>query len=383
MTHTIRHGARLAFAAAALAFLHAPVHAQSADDIANRLIAIAKAQGATLAEFSSASETGAGVLIEGFHVESDKPEHVETRVDSVLFSNPELTEDGIKADTITIKGFSADSGNSQFAIGDGVLEGVTIPGAMDAAMDGKSPVPAVYSKMHFSNITVTTDDQVEIPIASFTIENSDFVDTQPRKITLAVEGISLTAENATDEDAKAQMKALGYESILGHLRGDFRWDDSANEIHVNAMELGAADVGTLRIAAQVGGITKEFLAGRQGKEAMELMQSVTIKSLSINFNNDSVIERVIKMQAEEAGTEPGAFVDGLLAQLPAMLMILQNEPFAKKAEAAVTAFMREPRNLTISASPAQPLPATQIMGAAMIAPQSLIGLLNVDVAANK
>ena len=45
-------------------------------------------------------------------------------------------------------------------------------------------------------------------------------------------------------------------------------------------------------------------------------------------------------------------------------------------------YLDAPKSLTITAKPAQPLPMSQIMGAAMMAPQSLPTVLGAEVAAN-
>ena len=54
-----------------------------------------------------------------------------------------------------------------------------------------------------------------------------------------------------------------------------------------------------------------------------------------------------------------------------------------KVSAAVSAYLDNPGSLKIVAAPPSPVPVAQIMGAAMSAPQSVIGVLGINVTANE
>ena len=68
--------------------------------------------------------------------------------------------------------------------------------------------------------------------------------------------------------------------------------------------------------------------------------------------------------------------------LPFMLNALNNPSFQEKVAKAAQTFLSDPKSITITASPAAPVPFQQIMGSAMTAPQSLPDTLALDVTAN-
>ena len=68
--------------------------------------------------------------------------------------------------------------------------------------------------------------------------------------------------------------------------------------------------------------------------------------------------------------------------LPFMLNAINNPAFQEKVAKAGQAFLTDPKSLTITLNPAQPVPFQEIMGSAMSAPQTLPDMLAIDVTAN-
>ena len=71
------------------------------------------------------------------------------------------------------------------------------------------------------------------------------------------------------------------------------------------------------------------------------------------------------------------------AMLPSMLTYIQNPAFQTKVQDAVSAYLTNPENLSIVVAPQTPVPATQVIGAAMGAPQTLPEVLKLDITANQ
>ena len=88
------------------------------------------------------------------------------------------------------------------------------------------------------------------------------------------------------------------------------------------------------------------------------------------------------MQAKQSGMSKADFVTQITGALPFMLNFIGNEPFQKKVADAVTAFLKDPKSITISASPSAPVEFVKIMGAGQTAPQTLPDLLGADISAN-
>ena len=79
---------------------------------------------------------------------------------------------------------------------------------------------------------------------------------------------------------------------------------------------------------------------------------------------------------------PQQLISQVEAMVPAALAQLQNPEFQKQATDAVSTFLKDPKSLSVSIDPETPVPAMQIMGAAMGAPQTLPQVLSLQVTAN-
>ena len=100
------------------------------------------------------------------------------------------------------------------------------------------------------------------------------------------------------------------------------------------------------------------------------------------YEDASLAKRVISAQAKRQGVPAEAFVQQINAMVPMLVSTIGNKDFEKKVASAAGAFLEQPKSLTISARPKQPLPFAQIMGAAMMAPQSLPTVVGAEVSAN-
>jgi hypothetical protein len=99
--------------------------------------------------------------------------------------------------------------------------------------------------------------------------------------------------------------------------------------------------------------------------------------------DDSATGKVLDFVAKQQGTNRESIIAQAKGTLPFALAQLQNPAFAASVSAAVGAYLDNPQSLKIAAMPANPVPVAQIMGAAMAAPQSIIGVLGLAITANE
>ena len=115
---------------------------------------------------------------------------------------------------------------------------------------------------------------------------------------------------------------------------------------------------------------------------MELLQGLSLEKARIRWTDASLTTRLLDAKAKEQGTDRATFAKQLKLMVPMLTSAIGNKPFEQKITAAVGAYLDAPKSLTVKATPAAPLPLSQIMGAAMMAPQSLPTVLSADVTAN-
>jgi hypothetical protein len=301
-------------------------------------------------------------------------------LDDAKVADGRIEAGAVAATNLTVK---EDGGSAGVTIGQ--ITGAGLAGPLKA---GISPdMQTSVGEMTATDIVVNADDGTTIPIDTVEVTTGQVVDGSPREISFAADGIGVTVANLPDEEAKAQLTRLGYDKLKLSFALAGGWDADEETLTVEDISIGGENMGTLSLAASLGGLTEEVMeqlkADGNDDQKMQLLQGLTVEELEISFENQSLVNRFLNAQAKEAGTTPEALVDQLTPAIPEMLKMLANPDFEAKVAAAATAFLKAPANLTITAAPAQPVPIAQLVGTVMMAPQSLPTVLNVTVEANQ
>lgn len=120
----------------------------------------------------------------------------------------------------------------------------------------------------------------------------------------------------------------------------------------------------------------EFTLGLIG-----LGQRLSINSLSLRFEDDSLTNNLIAHAAKENGMSEEQMRNSIKGMVPLMLSQWGLQSLQSSVPAAVSAFIDNPKSLTISASPAQPVGIPAIF-AVMSNPQGLVDLFKLEVKSN-
>lgn len=304
-------------------------------------------------------------------------------IQTLTFVGAKTTADGgFTADEIDLDKVEVVEKDGRFTLDRGVMKRVT---AKPAEVVQKSKGFAdIVESFEATGLVLVDDKNKTVPIAAVKMDTSEWVDGVPRKGSFEVRGITVPVD-PKDEEMK-DLVALGYGSISVDIAGSGSWDEKTGRLVLNQTTSGA-NMGGLDIGLTIGGLTPDViakfrLAGDDSAKQMELMQGLTLEKARLRWVDASLTTRVIAQQAKEQGADAATFTKQLKLMVPMMTSMIGNKGFEAKVNTAVGAYLDQPKSLTVSANPAQPLPVSQIMGAAMMAPQSLPTVLGADVAAN-
>lgn len=320
--------------------------------------------------------------------------------DAIVYSNVKLTAEGttttvgtltvtgaevenglldaasIRAEAITI----AEPGSDTGTIGDAEIVNL----AMEPGENGGEPEVQADS-LAVNEISITSADGPPVTIDSVRIQTTDYVDGYPAAGTFEVAGMEIDVAAAGADDPTAQqMIALGYEKLVLGLSGASSWDEAAGVATLEELTIEAENVGELTLTAVIGGLSGDVLAELQKPEPnMEVMQQVTLNEASLSFSDASITNKLLDVQAQQMGVDRAAFVEQISAALPLMLSMVGNPGFQDKLAAAAGVFLRDPQNIAITVTPAQPVDLMTLMMTAQTAPQTLPDMLNAEVQANQ
>lgn len=363
-------------------------------DVADRFLEIVEAGNATVSGYDGVTQSGETVTISGLRTSIDEGSaKSRLTIRETTISGGLLTDDGgLSAASLSMGGVNIENldededvtvSAESIVISDPVLAS---PAAVKAS-NGADAITPTYSRAELTNIVIDAKDDGRVPVSRVVAVIDAMDDGLPTSGSISVEGIEITADSLDDEEQKA-LSDLGYESLTLSIQMEADWKPDTGALAIDRLTLSGENAGTLNAALRINGLTREVLeqldaAQDNPEQAMGLMQGLLVESVSLRIENDSIVDRVLENQAKEAGATREVFVEQLTGALPFMLSMLNNAEFQAKVAGAATAFLKDPKSLSASAMPAAPVPFAQILGTAMMAPQSLPDILGVTITANQ
>ena len=391
--------------------------------IAQRLLTSTAAASALLFSLTAgaSAEVSADAVIDGLKRQLSlqglefSAESSETRGNDVMLSGvtitPATAANKFTIDQILLEDVE-EAGNGAFVVGraavpafsnenDGYtisFEGAAVEGYYIAGPDETDPIAkgGVYRNIEIGGVTVGKGGTPAFKLEGATVAMSPYEVGGTMDYDVKVNDFTIDFSQIDDPKAKATMSALGYETLTGRVNATGRWDAGSGDASMSQAII-LDDAATLNIDLAVGGYTPELIAALQemnkqmqdqsdqakGLAMMGLMQQLQIGNISIELVDDSASGKVLDFVAKRQGSTREGVVAMAKGTLPFALAQLQNPEFAASVTAAVSAYLDNPGSLKIAALPAAPVPVAQVVGAAMAAPQSIIGVLNIKVTANE
>lgn len=284
-----------------------------------------------------------------------------------------------------------DTGASSWKVEDFVLEGVELAGT-----DQASTVPT-SSELYFERaaldaVEVTNDGEVSLTLDEAEIRN-EFNDAG--LLTSQFDLGGFTMKPGVGEESETLAEKLGYEEVRGTVSGGGSWNSQNGDLEIEEVRLSVDEAGTLTFSESITGYTPDFIqSALQLQERMEgqpdnseawtaavlgLISQLNLSGLEISYEDASLTDRLLTHYAELSGQSSEQLVATLDGMLPPMLAGLQNEALQNEIATAVSRFLNDPQSISISLDPAQPIPAPQILGAALGAPATLPDILGLSV----
>jgi hypothetical protein len=302
-------------------------------------------------------------------------------IEKIAFSDINTTQEGA---TITATGMS---------IGGVYIPNEPKPGTVDSMM--------LYENFTVGPVTVSTQGKQVFSLEGAEGNLTAAEDQSKFDFDATVSGINVDMTAAPDPKAQEAITALGLQNVKGEVTMKGSWTVVDGKFEMSEYAFDFDNVGRLDINFSMSGYTLDFIkamqdavkaaeanpdkaAGQQamGMAMMGLMQQLIYNGASIRFDDAGITAKALEFAGKQQGVDGKQMAQSLKGMLPMMLGAMNMPDLQKQIEAAANAYLDDPKSLTVSANPAQPLAAPQIMGAAMGDPANLVKTLNVQVTAN-
>ncbi|WP_417671847.1 hypothetical protein [Roseibium sp.] len=360
----------------------------SGNDIADAFLTLLEAEEGTVESYGNVTQNGDTVTIEAIKLTEESGKSVVvTLAETALSDAEQLTNGRMRVGKFTINGLNLRADDGELAIASFDASDLVLPSPEEAASSADAgAIAPSYSELEIHGTTVSDEEGNQATVARIFVAIDEMEGDLPTASRFNIEGLVVDTATLDDEGRKA-LSDLGYDKLTLNAEGSGKWDPETAIVTVSDLSITGLEAGKFTVAFQLGGVTREVVAELNKSQdnpenALALLQGISVEMINIRLDNDSLVERVLDMQAKEAGTDRAGIVAQLEAGLPFMLGILQNPQFQAEVASSLTSFLREPGSLTVKASPASPVPVTQIMGTVMMAPQNLPQVLGIAVSAN-
>lgn len=193
-------------------------------------------------------------------------------------------------------------------------------------------------------------------------------------------------------DQSGMLKQLGYPSLTFDVGGEGTISNDSTNFGMDFDGYFAAkDVGNLKMGFAVGSVPLEFIQKLQETEAgkepdfaafMPQIQGINFGRLLLRFEDSSITKKLLPMAAAMQGMDEKTLVANAGAMLQLGLAELKNPAFTEQVVKAVSAYLQDPKSITISLKPAAPVQVQQLMAMDPANPGAAINTLGVSVTAN-
>ncbi len=227
--------------------------------------------------------------------------------------------------------------------------------------------------VRISDILVAPVDAKEkIKIDEIIIHDIDDKTDIPTFLSISCNGIELNIKDL-GEDAK-KLRELGYnDKMMINLTAKYTYDKEKKELDIKEIGIGADNVGEIGVSFRLGNINLE------PEEMLGLLftfPQVIFHEAKIQYEDDSLAERLMKLGAQEEQTSVKDFKKSLLQEISKEIE-KEKDDFTKKALSEIKEFLEDPEEFSISASPSKPYPFGRIMR--VDDPKDIVKLLNIKI----
>jgi len=395
MATSLKSSLKLGISTLVLASLAGAAFAQDATAVAERLKSTLAKQGTEIG-WASVSGDGGTVTLEGVTVGvAGTPEKV--NLGTLTLEGVEEADGGFTIGAAKFPEYSINEGGINFEMKGTAINGLVLP-----AEGSTDPLAGMlfYDTADIASVNVKMGDKQVFTLEGAHAEMSAPEGDTPMEFTVDIPTMSADLTAIPDPQTQAVITELGYQQIRGLIKMEGTWSPKSGQMELSQYDMTVNDAGTLGMTFDLSGYTPEFIKSlqelqkqmasqpgggdqsAQGMAMLGLMQQLTFNSAAIKFTDASLTNKVLGYVAKMQGQKPADIANMAKAMIPFGMAQLNNPELTTQVTNAVSAFLDNPKSLTISADPENPVPFAVLMAGGMGDPTTLPKTLGVSVSAN-
>lgn len=195
----------------------------------------------------------------------------------------------------------------------------------------------------------------------------------PSSLAVDLQGMSIDPAALGSHDV-ARLTALGYTGPLSCDMGiDYDYAKDRRELALNAVTLSIKDVCALRLSLTLGNLDFD---PNQAANLLFTYPNILLTRAELVYTDASLMDRVLKQEAAKKGVDVATLKKTMIDDAETAVQKAQS-PSSVEIAAALKQFIENPRQLSISLTPARPVPLGDIGRAG--SPDAVAKLLGLQV----
>lgn len=383
-------------ATAASLLMSTSAFALDANAVAERIKTLYANQGAQIT-YDRAEGDASAIQLRGVKVAlTAQPDQLFEIGDIALKNVEETQAGGYIIGEVNIPDLTVDLEDDGKTTGKMRLEGITSQGFSVPAENAKSALDkmAFYDKAHIKKLEILAEDDVSMLMENI---NAAFSKQDNEKIDYSW-SVGRIFAKIDKSQADQSIPDLGIDEVEASITSNGTWLPTSGTATLDQFDLDIKDIGKLGLSGEIGGYDVAFVEAMQksqeelmkagtdkaanGLALLGLAEQLTIKDLTIRFDDKSLTNKLFEHYAKEMGTDPQMLREQAKMMVPLIAMQLNNPEFAQSVKVAADKFFTNPESFTIKASPDSPVSVASLVATASVDPTKLIQLLKVSLSAN-
>lgn len=183
----------------------------------------------------------------------------------------------------------------------------------------------------------------------------------------------------------ATLTQLGYDRLTldGTLAGD--WQAETGTVLVTEASIAAEGMGALSLSLGATGLAPARMAAiranlGQPTALLPLLQDVRVDNLTLALRDGGLTGRLIARAATRSGADAQSVRERTVAAADTALAMVGSPQLRQAGTEALRRFLADPGTLTIAIAPPDGVNAAQIVGGAILNPETLPALLDLKIA---
>ncbi|MCC6737303.1 MAG: hypothetical protein IT534_14410 [Bauldia sp.] len=368
---------KLAFGAIPLAFLAGPAVAADPIAIADEIVAALVDETRT-ATYEQATAVGEVVTITNLVV-SDPPNGIEATVAEIIVTNPiEIEAGGFTAELMVLRNGSMTDLANVLRFDNVELTNIVIPPVADLDAEDSPPIP--LSDMIATGLRFEPPQANPLVIERVEMHLTKVEDGVPYSVAVSLNGVAVPLSLGDNSQPIQVIRDLGFETLFMDFNIAGNYDSPNDTLNIESVGINIRDFGHVDLGGVITGVAFGQLQEPGGPEA--ILAAAMVNNVTVRFENGGAMEAFLREQAALTNLQPQDVAFGLAAAFQIFLRTLENPTLEQQVGQAVGAFLRDPRALTLVATPPEPVPLMEVIGLLMSAPTVVPTLLNIVVTAN-